>query len=475
MAKITKRTVDALTPSDRDVFKWDSELRGFGVRLKPSGALSYLVQYRNQQGRSRRLTVGSHGRLTTEEARKEARLILSEVEKGNDPAGERSDFRSAPTVSELCDRFLNDHAKEHKKSSSVESDERNIRNHIKPLIGHLNVADIKRADIDRLRHAVKSGKTRRTEKKGPHSKVIVKGGQGVANRCLALLSKMFNVAEKWGLRPDGSNPCRHVEKYRERKVERYLSADELSALGTALAEMESEGVEAQAPINAIRLLLFTGCRLSEILTLKWDWVDFEDTCLHLPDSKSGAKVVYLPAPALAILQAIKREKGNPFVIPGTRRRRSDKAPATHLVNLQQPWRRVRERASVVLWRQAAAGDDSPLASLMLKLEKKKGRTPTFNEVCEAAKLSDLDLPTGMTDVRLHDLRHSFASVAVAAGEGLHMIGKLLGHTQTQTTHRYAHLAADPMKAAAERVGMILAAAIDNKGGEVIQLDRTAKR
>ncbi len=456
MARITKRVVDTLKPGDRDVFAWDSELRGFGVRVKPSGATSYIVQYRNRDGRSRRLTVGSQGRLTPEEARKEAKLILGEVAKGKDPAGQRVDDRAAPTVAELCERYLVEYAHQHKKPRSVASDVSNVRNHVVPLLGHLKVAAITRADVDGFKRAVRDGKTARKEL-GPRHGAIVKGGPGVANRCLALLSKMFNEAEKWGLRTDGSNPCRHIERFRERKCERYLSDQELACLGAVLAEVEAECVELASVVPTIRLLLFTGCRLSEILTLRWEWVDFEAGCLRLPDSKTGAKVIYLPAPALEVLAGIERGTDNPYVLPGSLKGR-------HLVDIQKPWRRIRARATVALWRRS---EDKRLSALVTSPQREPGsRAPSFAEIGRAA---DFELPPGLTDVRLHDLRHSFASVAVAAGEGLHMIGKLLGHTQAQTTHRYAHLAADPMKAAAERVGSAIAAAMGNGRGQVVDL------
>ncbi len=236
-----------------------------------------------------------------------------------------------------------------------------------------------------------------------------------ANRMLALLSKMMQLSEKWGLRPDGSNPCRHVERFKETKRERYLSAIELARLGDVLTERERMAMETPSVIAAVRLLILTGCRLSEILTLRWEHVDFIGACLRLPDSKTGAKIVHLNAPALAVLAAIERKDTLPWVIVGEK-------PEAHWVNLQKPWRRIRTAA-------------------------------------------------GVPDVRLHDLRHSFASVAVGLGEGLAMIGKLLGHTQTQTTARYAHLASDPVKAATERVGAALAGMMGRGTAEVFSITK----
>jgi integrase len=211
---------------------------------------------------------------------------------------------------------------------------------------------------------------------------------------------MMNLAERWGMRPDGSNPCRHVEKFAERKRERMLSAEELGRLGGALADYNGSPYV----VAAVKLLVFTGARLSEVLGLRWDWVDFSRGEARLPDSKTGAKTLHLPPPALAVLSALPRMDGNPHVICG-------RVEGAALVNLEKPWRQIRKSA-------------------------------------------DLD------GVRLHDLRHAFASVAASAGMGLPIIGKMLGHAQAATTARYAHLASDPVKAAAATVAGGIADAME---------------
>jgi integrase len=215
-----------------------------------------------------------------------------------------------------------------------------------------------------------------------------------------VMSKMFSLAEMWGLRPDGSNPRKHIKKYAEEKRERFLSPAELKRVGDVLREMEDEGIELASAIAAARLLILTGCRLGEIMTLQWEHVDLAGRALRLPDSKTGAKVVHLGQPAIDVLTGIKKVDKNPWVIVGT-------LPGARLTDLQPFWQRVRARA-------------------------------------------------GLKDVRIHDLRHTFASTAVASGQGLPMIGKLLGHTQVQTTARYAHLAADPVQTAADAVSRQLA-------------------
>lgn len=398
MPRITKRLVEGIKPADRDLLQWDSELRGFGVRVKPSGVRSYLVQYRNQHGRSRRLTIGTHGRLTAEEARTEARKLLADVARGCDPAEDRKTRRNALTLSDFAERYMNEYAEGKKKPGTLETDRINLRCHILPTLGNLPVASITKSDVVRLHQSMKAT-------------------PGAANRTIQLVSHMLNVAEKWGQRPDGSNPCRHVEKFKEQKRERYLSASELLRLGKVLAEAERTRTELPGAIAAIRLLIFTGCRRGEILSLRWDYVDFENEFLRLPHTKTGARIVHLNAPALEVLSTIECQDGNPFVIVGAK-------AGAHLVNLKKSWQRIRREAD-------------------------------------------------LQDVRLHDLRHSFASVAVGLGESLHMTGKLLGHSQAQTTQRYAHLADDPVKAATERVGAAILGMMAGTAGEMVPLkDRT---
>ena len=377
MPRITKRAVEAMQPRRGDVFLWDQELRGFGVRVKPSGVRSYVIQYRNGHGRSRRLTIGTHGRLTAEEARYEARQLLSKVARGADPAGEKRSLREAPTFAEFAKRYMSEYANGRKKPGTLVTDQINLRCHILPALGKLPLASIQRTDIARMMQSMR------------HT-------PGAANRTLQLLSSMLNVAERWGLRPDLSNPCRHVNRYKLGKRERFLSAEELSRLGNVLREAEEHALEGHSAIAAIRLLILTGCRRGEILTLRWEDVDLANSCLRLSDSKTGPRTVHLNEAAKALLASMQPVSGNPFVIAGAKAR-------SHLINLKKPWQRIRHAA---------------------------------------------DLP----DVRLHDLRHSFASVAIGLGEPLAIIGKLLGHTQAATTERYAHLAADPVRAANERIG-----------------------
>ena len=408
MAKLTKRAIDGLRPNadGSDLVLWDSELPGFGVRVKPSGATSYVVQYRNAQGRSRRLTVGRHGVLTPEEARTEARKALAEVTRGGDPAETRGEVRRDPTIKELCELYLAEGpaARPTKKASSWAADASNIRRHIVPLLGRKHLRGLARTDIERFQRDVSDGKTALDEKTGPRGRAIVEGGRGVAARTTAVLSAILAFGVERRLRAD--NPARGVKLNKGRKIERFLSTAELARLGETLAEADSSAAN-PSMIAAIRLLLLTGCRKNEILGLRWEWVDLERAALRLPDSKTGAKTVPLGAPALEILAGLPRRERCPWVLPGAR-------GDGHVVGLPRTWRKIAKSA-------------------------------------------------GLQDVRLHDLRHGFASVAVAAGSSLYILGKVLGHTQARTTEKYAHLDADPVRAVADTTSRRIAAALQGGG------------
>ena len=377
MPRITKRTVDAIKPGDRERVVWDDDLKGFGVRVHPSGRKVYIVKTR-YQSRIIKMTIGPHDAVSATYARVRAAEIITDARAGKNPKGRRS---TAPTMRALGERFLKEYVPNHCKPSTAAEYRRSVEHFINPRIGKLRVPDVQRSNIAALHHDMRET---------PYQ----------ANRTLGVLSKMFNLAELWELRPDGTNPCRHVKRFKEDKRERFLSDAEYRRLGSALREIEQDGSETASAIAAIRLLMLTGCRLSEIQKLRWEHVDLETGELRLPDSKTGAKVVHLGEPAIAVLRDIQRQDDNPWVIAGRKE-------GGHLTDLQHPWRRIRARA-------------------------------------------------GLDDVRIHDLRHSFASGGLLVGEGLPMIGKLLGHTQVQTTARYAHLANDPVKSAANRIASRIA-------------------
>lgn len=420
MPRLTKRFIDALKPASdgRDLVLFDDVLPGFGVRVKPSGAISYLVQYRNREGHSRRLTLGRHGVLTPDEARKEARTALADVTKGADPAEARAEARRDLTINELCDLYLAEGpaAKPTKKASSWGADASNMRRHIIPLLGRKHLRVLSRADVERFQRDVTKGKTAADERTGPRGRAIVEGGPGTAARATTVLGAILSFAVSRGLRPD--NPARGVKLNKGRRVERFLSAGELARLGDALTAVERDGTNPLA-VAAVRLLLLTGARKNEVLGLRWEWVDFERGCVRLPDSKTGAKVIPLGAPALDILARLRRQGGSPWVVPAAK-------GDGHLVGLPRFWRRLTKAADV-------AG------------------------------------------LRLHDLRHGFASVAVADGSSLYILGKVLGHTQARTTEKYAHLDADPVRAVADRTARKIAAAMKGgHGGTVVPIASAAK-
>jgi integrase len=381
--KLTKKLVDATASNNSDVIIWDTELKGFGCKITPAGNKSYFLYYRTHDGRQRRPKIGDHGVITCEYARDTARQWLADVTKGHDPSSEKHRLRHNPTIKELFLRYMQEYAP-HKKPLSQQRDKRLGEMYIIPSLGHFKISSISRDDIVNLH----------------------KNMQKInANRMLSLLSKMLNLAELWGYRADGTNPCRHVKKHQENKRERFLNQAEIICLQQVLLEEESKKIEMPSVLYAIHLLLLTGCRLNEILSLRWQEINFEKSCLFLSDSKTGKRTVYLSPQALKLLKGIPREQNNPYVIIGRKNQ-------SHLVNLQKPWKRIRNKA-------------------------------------------------GLTDVRIHDLRHTFASVAAASGLSLPMIGALLGHKQTQTTARYAHLVGQPLLEASEKISNKIMRNIDH--------------
>ena len=401
MPKLTKRIVESARPGQSDLFLWDDHLPGFGLRLRPSGRRNFVVQYRTPEGRQRRRVVGRFPIMTVDQARYAAREWLASAHRGEDLAEGIDRNRRAASVADLCERFLKDHAEHHKKPRSAAEDRRLFEHCIKSPLGSRKASSVGPGDVERLHKSLNAT---------PYQ----------ANRVLALLATVFNHAELElrRVRPEWSNPCHTVKRYKEEKRRRYLSSGELARLGEALSAAEAEGLAGAEAVAAIRLLIFTGCRRWEILSLRWDQVDIEARRLRLSDSKTGAKDVHLSPPAIEVLRGLRPIEGATYVIPG-------RQSGTHMRDIKDPWTQVRDRA----------------------------------------KLKDL---------RLHDLRHSFASVGVGAGLSLPIIGALLGHSQPATTARYAHLASDPLQEAVDLVGARLADALaggNHGGGDVVKLPR----
>tara|TARA_R110002049_G_scaffold4764_1_gene33766 strand:+ start:881 stop:2068 length:1188 start_codon:yes stop_codon:yes gene_type:complete len=387
MFKLTKRSVEALESRASEYFVWDSEVAGFGVRVFPSGRKTYLVQYRVGR-RTKRITIAQHGVLTSDEARKQARKLLGEIAQGGDPSGDKKERSTAPTVASLIDRFITDYAAHHVKPSTARDYASIAARLIKPQLGLFHIADVTRADIVALHHSLRDT---------PYQ----------ANRMLSLVSKMFNLAEDWGLRAEGSNPVRRIKKFREEEKKRYLSEAEQARLGEVLGQALEDGTETVHAVSAILLLLFTGCRLGEIRTLRWEWVTARH--LELPDSKTGRRRIPLPRAAAELLENIPRREGNPHVIIGAR----GDGP---LNDLQKPWQRLRHAA-------------------------------------------------GLDDVRIHDLRHTYASTAVMNGIDPFELKEIMGHRNLQTTLRYAHFADEKILQAADSIATRLAGKVNIRQAE----------
>ena len=379
MPKLTKRYVENLPVREKEYFVWDDILKGFGARVYPNGGKRYVAQL-FREGKTVRVQIGRHGAMPFEEAKARARKIIADIDDGRNPNREKEAERLSPTVAQLAERFLEEYVPLHCKPRTQVEYRHSVNRYILPALGSVRVVALTREEVAALHQELKDK---------PYQ----------ANRTLGVLSKMMNLAEAWSLRPDRSNPCYHVRKYKEGKRERFLTEEELQRLAKALDEEEAL---APAAVTAYRLLLYTGARLSEIQTLKWEHI--RGNRIHLPDSKTGAKTIPLNGPALEVLANAERVEGYPYVIVGTKE-------GACLQDLQKPWRRVRK----------------------------------------AARLED---------VRIHDLRHTFASEAVMGGESLPMVGKILGHTQAQTTARYAHLADDPLQSVSDRVASSLKKAMD---------------
>ena len=374
---ISRRTVERLK-ADKDTVFWDSELLGFGVRVYPTGRKVYVVQTRAGGKDGKRVTVGRHGVMTAEEARRRAALIVARIKAGEEPVPEPMAVMLAkgPTVADLAAMYLKEVVAVRLKPASAKTYRGVIEKHILPALGRKPALSLDHAAVSALHHGLAET-------------------PAMANRAVEMLFRIYRAAEERELIPEGSNPCRQIAMNRQRRHERFLTDEEFRRLGRVLDEAEQSGGSMARAAMAIRLLLLTGCRKNEILSLRWDHVDLEAREMRLGDSKTGPRTVQLSPAAAAVLARGPRIEGNPHVIPGTRR-------GSRMSGLQRPWDRIRKSA-------------------------------------------------GLEDMRLHDCRHSFASRALALGESLPMIGRLLGHSQVQTTARYAHLARDSVHEAARRV------------------------
>lgn len=412
--KLTKTVVHSLPARDKVYIVYDDTLLGFGVRVTPNGARSWIVEYRPHGGGrgvgKRRITLGSITVLTPDQAREAAGDVLAKVRFGQDTPHDRAARRASPLLSELIDEFMREEVRPIRKPRTAELYELYFRRHVTPALGTKRAREVTAADVAKL-----------------HRKVGAKA-QVTANRMVALISGLYSWAARTGRVPDDVRPARGITKFREQGRERFLSGEEIGRLGDALREAETVGlpwvVDETNPkakhvrkdnritqvspfaTAAIRLLLLTGCRLREILNLRWEEYDRERGMLLLPDSKTGRKPIILSGAAIAVLDAI--PNAGDYVIAGKNAEQARR-------DLKRPWDAIRQRANL-----------GPL--------------------------------------RLHDLRHTFGATGAGDNLGLPVIGKLLGHKNVETTMRYAHLAAGPLKIAADAVASKLALGLGEDGG-----------
>lgn len=416
--KLTKRLIDGTAPNERDCFIWDSELAGFGLRVRPGGAKTFVAQYRAGGGRSgltRRFTVGRFGVMTVDEARLSARAILLAAAQGHDPAGKRHSKRREMTLAELAADFAK-HGTDHLEERNRRNMLARINHHIVPLIGRKKISEVRIADVEQMMRDVTAGKTAKDEKTGMRARVVVRGGPGAATRAVRDLSSLFTFAVRQELAT--VNPCSAVKKAPDQRRTRFLTLQEIKKLGEALAALEADGANAKA-IAIMRLWALTGCRRDEIAALKWQEIDFDQSCLILEDSKTGRSVRPLAHAAMAILKSHPRMAQCDFVFPSEDNE-----------SFYQGTKRY--------WTKA------------IKLANLPGVTP-------------------------HTLRHTIGSAAVSTGETLAMTGALLGHASQHSTSIYAHMQQDPARRAADRVVAPIATALGlNDEAEVLQFQVRAQ-
>ncbi|RTL96170.1 site-specific integrase [Ancylobacter aquaticus] len=425
MPRLTKSVVEGASPREKQFTLWCSDLPGFGVYVLPSGKRSYFVDYRNVDGVRRRMTIGRHGAVTCEEARKLAIAAMGEAVRGDDPALERATRRKSLTVAELCERYLGAVEKglvtgkggRRKKPASIDIERGRINRHVVPLLGKKLVIDLQSSDIARFIKDVTLGKTavvEKTDKK--RGKAVVEGGAGTAGRTAGLLGGILAFAVDEGVISE--NPCHGVKRPAVAKRNRRLTAEEYKRLGKILAERE--GVDAWQGQAGLRLLALTGCRLGEIAKLKWSEVDIEGNALRLADTKTGPSVRPIGQPVVAILTGLADMREGDFVLPGAR--------------------------------DAA----KPFGGLSAVVEKTVGAA-------------------GLQGVTAHTLRHSFASVAGDLDFTESTIGAILGHSSGSTTSRYVHRLDSVLIAAANRIAGEVHRQITGAEAKVVQIPKDRRK
>ena len=412
-SSLTKRTVDAAHPTCKRYHIWDCDLRGFGLRIEPSGIKTFIAKYRvgggGRNAPQRIQTIGRYGTLTPEEARRKAKVVLGSVAAGADPQGDLSARRREMNMAELID-FYETHGCVVQRGKRIGEPMKpltkaytlaRLRHHVIPLLGNRRAKDVTSGDIERFAADVAAGRTAKNEKVGPRKRIIVKGGPGASRKVVRDLSAVLSFARRSEIVE--RNP---VENAAVRKTDgqktRFLTLEEVSRLGGALDELERDGTNIKA-INIARLWALTGCRRNEIAGLKWDEVDFENGMLVLEDSKTGQSMRPLGAAALTLLQQIERTEDSEFVFPAD-------SGEGHFQGTKTPWARAIRKAEL------------------------PGVTP-------------------------HTLRHTIGSTAISTGEAMALTGAILGHSNPRSTAIYAHIQHEPSRKAANRVSKKIAAAL----------------
>ncbi|ACM26552.1 tyrosine-type recombinase/integrase [Rhizobium rhizogenes] len=425
--KISRRALAEIEPGEKPVIYYDNALKGFGLKVMPTGAKSWIIEYRPGAGgrgvSKKRIKIGTLATHSPEAAREEASRTLARVTLGSDPAAARTDERKGQVVAAVAETWLEEHVLIKRKPKTYNEYKLAVERYIKPVLGSLKFALVEPSDVLRMQAKIIRGKVNKAN-----------GGRTMANRALATLSAIYGWAQDLKIVPLGFNPVTSIERFKENQIERFLTSEEIGSLATALTEAETIGlpyevdetkakakhanrvenrrtVYGEHAIAAIRLYLFTGCRRSEILRLTWSDVDLERGILFLPDSKTGKKPVILSPQAQAILTNLTRV--GKYVIAGADAGTKDEAPRA---DIDRPWKAVTRRA-------------------------------------------------GLHKLRLHDLRHTYASIGAGGGQGLPIIGKLLGHKNIATTQRYAHLDTNPMKRVAGFIGDHISQAMEDTNGK----------
>lgn len=415
LARLTKRIVDGLecSPSQRHLFAWDAVVVGFGVRVFETGRKVFLVRYR-VGAKQRFLSLGTVGSpYTVETARERAREVLRAVAEGRDPQSEKTARRVAETVGDLIDRYLAEGPvdKPTKRLSSWQTDASNLNRHVRPVLGKKVARDVTPSDINRLRRDIETGKTAADVKTGPRGRAIVEGGKGIASRALSVTQAMFAWALKRG-DLDGDNPARGIDRARPTLKERFLTAKEIGRLFATMETLQTSAALHPKHADMVRLLLLTGARRSEIVYLRWSEVDLERRVInlaperHKTGSKTGPKRIPLAELAAELVERQPRTKE--FVFASIR----ESSTPSPTLGLDRAWRLIRHES-------------------------------------------------GLSDVRLHDLRHSFVSFGMAEGESLFLVGRILGHTAAAMTEKYAHLGDDPVRRVVDRTAEAIARAAKN--------------